>query len=95
MLLIAKDTMKIRVTAPTNAGITLNPPITGPNSRFGNNEDPIHEPTKPATILPMMPPGTSLPKKAPAIAPMIPPTIKDHIKLISIPPSFDRSIATV
>ena len=68
-----KLTMKIKIIAPIKAGTIAYPPITGP--KLPNSFVPSQEPTIPAIILPITPPGTSLPVIKLANHPNIPPTI--------------------
>lgn len=80
-----RENTNTNTIAPINAGTIANPPITGP--QLPNNDEPIQAPIKPAIMLPIIPPGTSLPTTIPAKAPITPPTIKDQIKPnIIIPP---------
>src|SRR5699024_1506001 len=80
--LIISEAININTIDPINAGKIGTPPHTGP--QVPNNLLPIAEPTRPATILPMIPPGISLPTIAPAIQPIRPPTMIIIIKLICI-----------
>ncbi len=80
MLRMIKLTISTTTTAPIIAGTIANPATIGPQSP--NNNPPNHAPTKPAMMLPMIPPGTSRPVKRPANQPMIPPIISAHNKLI-------------
>jgi hypothetical protein len=54
--------------APIIAGITVKPPITGP--QFPRSRLPIHAPTNPAIIDPIIPPGMLLFVKALPIKPI-------------------------
>src|SRR5699024_532116 len=72
--------IKTMITDPINAGIIKNPPNSGPHSP--SSIEPSHAPIIPAKILPIIPPGTSLPNISPANHPIIPPTINVQIKLI-------------
>lgn len=67
------ETMAMKIMAPNNAGKIKMSPSSGPHSP--KRLPPIQAPTTPATILPIIPPGKSLPKIMPAIQPIIPPTI--------------------
>lgn len=75
------ETMAIRTMAPINDGMMKNPPTSGPNP--WKNMLPNHEPTKPAMILPITPPGMSRPIIKPATQPIRPPTIIDQIMSIN------------
>ena len=69
--------MKIKRIAPINAGIIAYPATVGPISP--KIAVPNQEPIIPAIMLPIIPPGTSLPTIKLATQPKIPPTIKDII----------------
>ena len=71
-------TMKIKIIAPIKAGIIAYPAMEGPISP--KIAVPNQEPTTPAIILPIIPPGTSLPTIMLATQPQSPPTINDIMK---------------
>ena len=75
-----KLTRRTSTTAPIIAGIIAKSATRGP--QLPKTAVPSHAPTKPAMILPIMPPGIFFPTRSPANHPIIPPTINDQMKFI-------------
>ena len=69
-----KLTINTKMIDPIIAGIIANPPTTGP--KLPKKAEPNQEPIKRAIMLPIIPPGTSLPVINLASHPIIPPTIR-------------------
>lgn len=78
--------MNTMAIAPIKAGTMAKPPTIGPQAP--RIACPSQAPMKPAIILPMTPPGMSLPMISPANQPIIPPMINDHRKLSINDPPF-------
>ena len=74
--------MRLRINtkmiAPMIAGIREKPATSGP--QCPSISVPNHEPTSPAIILPIIPPGILRPAMIPPIQPIIPPMISIQIK---------------
>ncbi len=80
---------RAKTADPMIAGIIAKSATLGPQSP--RTAVPSHAPTKPAMILPMIPPGISLPTIRPANHPIIPPIINAQMKFIQNTP-FQYSI---
>lgn len=92
MDLMMKLTIKASTIAPMIAGIIAKSAITGPQSP--KIRVPNQAPMKPAIILPITPPGISLPAIKLATQPISPPIINDHKKLNNALHSFITSISS-